>query len=421
MNNCTMNCYEMKREIVNFSKKISEGVNKPTEKFVMDMEYGLAKSGSCLISEIARTLEEDIKIGYTIERLCDHLGNMYQGDKEKIWSNYLEEVKKNIDEENPIVLFDDSDINKEYSKKLEDLDEVMDASSQDKRIVKGYHVCEATVLTKNEKQPMSIYSKIYSCKSKEFISKNAYTLESIKAAENIMGEQFTGVFDRGYDDNKIFDYMSKKKHKFVVRLDDERTLIFKGKRRSVEEVSKTRKGKISYKALFKDNEEYELMLSYTKAVLPHNKREYTLIIVYGLSEEKPMKILTNIDIKEKEDVIKVVRLYLSRWRIEEHFRGKKQEYEFENMRVRTLESMNNLNMLLTIHLGHIAILADRIDKKLLTLKIIYASKSLKEKSIVWLSQIARGIKNILAYAHEGIRKWQEVEIREKCRQLQLKL
>lgn len=40
--------------------------------------------------------------------------------------------------------------------------------------------------------------------------------------------------------------------------------------------------------------------------------------------------------------------------IEEHFRGKKQEYDFENMRVRTLESMNNLNMMLTIHLGHIA-------------------------------------------------------------------
>ena len=114
-----------------------------------------------------------------------------------------------------------------------------------------------------------------------------------------------------------------------------------------------------------------------------------------------MKLLTNIKIDNKDDVIKIVRLYLSRWRIEEHFRGKKQEYDFENMRVRTLESMNNLNMMLTIHLGHIAILADRIDKKILTIKIIYASQSLKDRSIVWLSQIAKGIKNMLAYAHEG--------------------
>lgn len=421
MNNFTTNTYEMKREILNFSKKVSEGVNKATTKFVMDMQYGLAKGGSCLISNIARSLDENIKLNYTIDRLCDNLSNMYQEEKEIIWNNYLNEVSKNIDKENAIVLFDDSDINKEYSKKLEDLDRVIDGSSQDKKIVNGYHVCEATVLSMNNKQPMSIYSKIYSCKSKNFVSKNTYTLESIKAAENMIGEKFIGVFDRGYDDNKIFKYMSNNKHEFVVRLDDERILLFKGKKRSVGEVAKTRNGKISYKALFDDSEEYELMLSYTKATLPANKEEYTLVIVYGLSEKSPMKLLTNINIKDKADVIKVVRLYLSRWRIEEHFRGKKQEYDFENMRVRTLESMNTLNMMLTIHLGHIAILADKIDKKLLTIKILYASKSLKDKSIVWLSQIARGIKNILAYAHTGIRDWLEIETREKFKQLELKL
>lgn len=421
MNNFTMNTYEMKREIVNFSKNMSKGVNKTTTKFVMDMQYGLAKGGSCLVSNIARSLDEDIKLNYTIDRLCDNLSNIYQDEKDTIWNNYLNEVSKNIDKENAIVLFDDSDINKEYSKKLEDLDRVIDASSQDKKIVNGYHVCEATVLSKNNKQPISIYSQIYSCKSSNFISKNKYTLESIKAAENLIGKNFIGVFDRGYDDNKIYKYMSDNKHQFVVRLDDERTLLFKGKRRSVDEVAKSRKGKISMKALFDNNEEYELMLSHTKAILPSNKKEYTLVIVYGLSEKNPMKLLTNIDIKNKDDVIKIARLYLSRWRIEEHFRGKKQEYDFENMRVRTLESMNNLNMMLTIHLGHIAILADKMDNKLLTIKILYASKSLKQNSIVWLSQIARGIKNILAFAHNGIKEWMNIETREKIKQLELNL
>lgn len=421
MNNFTTNTYELKREISNFSKKIFKGCTKPTSKFVMDMQYGLAKGGSCLISEIARSLDEDIKLSYTIERLCNNLANMNEEDKKKIWNNYLNEVKKNVLEEDNIALFDDSDINKEYSKKLEDLDRVMDASSQDKKIVNGYHKCEATLLTKNEKQPISVYSRIYSCKSNGFISKNVYTLASIKAVENTVGKNFTGVFDRGYDDNKIFDYMTKNGHKFVVRLDDERTLLFKGKKRDVAEVSKSRKGKISYKALFSDNEEYDLKLSHTKAVLPYNKKEYTLVIVYGLSEEHPMKLLTNIDIKESKDAIKVVRMYLSRWRIEEYFRGKKQEYDLENMRVRTLESMNNLNMMLTIHLGHLAILADKIDKNLLIAKILYAAKSLKDKSIVWLSQIARGIKAILKYAHQGIREWENIEVREKYKQLTLRL
>ena len=421
MCNFTMNSYEMKRDILNFSKKVSEGVNKSTSKFVMDMQFGLAKSGSCLISEISRSLNEDIKLNYTIERLCDNLANMYNDESDLIWNNYLDEVKKNVDLNNPIVLFDDSDINKEYSRKLEDLDRVIDASSQDKRIVNGYHVCEATILTKNEKQPLSIYSQIYSCKSKNFESKNKYTIESIKTAEKIVGSNFTGVFDRGYDDNKIFNYMEKNKHKFVVRLDDQRVLLFKGIRRNVEEVSKTRKGKIKMTALFDDNEEKKLMISYTKAILPYNKKEYTVVFVYGLSEEHPMKLLTNIKTAEKEDVIKIVRLYLSRWRIEEHFRGKKQEYDFENMRVRTLKAMNNLNMMLTIHLGYIAMLADKIDRKLLVIKIIEASKSLRRKIIVWLSQISRGIKEILKYCHTGIKEWQNIEQRPEYKQLQLKL
>ena len=418
MNNCTMNAYEMKRDLLNFSKKISEGVNQSTTKFVMDMQFGLAKSGSCLISEIARSLNESIKLNYTIERLCDNLSNMYDDESNIIWSNYLKEVKRNVDLDNHIVLFDDSDINKEYSRKLEDLDRVIDASSQDKRIVNGYHVCEATILTRNEKQPLSIYSQIYSCKSKNFESKNKYTMESIKRAEDLVGDNFIGVFDRGYDDNKIIDYMTK--HKFVIRLDDKRVLLLKGKRHSVEEIAKGRKGKIKMKALFDDNEEKELMISYTKTKLPYNKKEYTLVIVYGLGET-PMKLLTNLEYAEKEDVIKIVRLYLSRWRIEEHFRGKKQEYDFENMRVRTLKSMNTLNMMLTIHLGYMVMLSDKIDRKLLVIKIIEASKSLRGKIIVWLSQMARGIKEILKYCHTGIKGWQEIKHQEKIKQLQLVL
>jgi len=402
MNNFTTNTYEMKREIVNFSNKISNGLSKPTSKFLMDMQYGLAKNGSCLISNIARALDDNPNLSYTIERLCDNLNNLKEEEKKIIWDNYLSEVSNQIDSSNKIAIFDDSDINKEYSRKLEDLDRVIDASSQEKRIVNGYHVCEAVVLSKEQKQPLSVYSQIYSCKSNNFKSMNNYTLESIKAVENVLGNNFTGIFDRGYDDNKIYEYMTDNYHKFVIRLNDDRSLLFKGKKRNIEDVAKSRKGKIQMTALFNDNEKVNLYLSYTRAVLPFNKEEYTFVIVYGLSEDKPMKLLTNLKVENKEDVIKIVRLYLSRWKIEEYFRGKKQEYDFENMRVRTLNSMNNLNMLLTIHLGHIGMLAEKMNKNLLILKILYAGKSLKEKSIIWISQISRGIKEILKLAHEGI-------------------
>ena len=416
MNNFTTNTYEIKREILNFSEKIAKKLSKSEKKFIQDIEYGIAASGSCLISDISRSLNEDIKLKNTIERLCDNLNSF--DDTETLYNNYIEEIGDIYGKE-PVVLFDDSDISKVYGKKFEDLDDVIDASSQDKKVTKGYHVCEATILTEKENQLISVYSQIYSCKSKDFKSMNDYTFKSIEAAKKVLNRKFIGVFDRGYDDNKIIDYMDD--NYFVIRMNDRRVFLFKGKKKNVYEEAKKRKGKIRMTLWFDDNEEYEVYISHTKVTLPHNGKDYELVFCYGLSEERPLILLTNRKIHSKDDVIKVVRLYFSRWRIEEYFRAKKQEYKFENIRLRTLKGINNLNLFLTIHLGHINKLAEEINRKLLSIKIIEASKSIRNKVIIWMSQFARGIKKILSYAHTGIKEWQKIEIRDKYKQLALKI
>ena len=51
-------------------------LNKTVTKFIIDMQYGLSRGKSCLISEIARSLEEKIDLKNTIERLCDNLVGM---------------------------------------------------------------------------------------------------------------------------------------------------------------------------------------------------------------------------------------------------------------------------------------------------------------------------------------------------------
>ena len=420
MNYYTTDLYETKREIVNFSKKVTEGVNKSTSKFVMDMIYGISKSKSCLISEISRSLEEKISLNYTIERLCDNLNNIKEEEINVIKENYLKEIEDLFDEE-AISIFDDSDIAKPYGKKFEDLDKIIDASSIDGKVVSGYHVCEAAILSKNQKQPISVYSKIYSCKSDCFESKNKYTIESIDVVRNVLKRKCNMIFDRGYDDNKLIDYIDKNGDYFVIRMNDKRNFLFKGKKKNCYKEAIKRKGKVRMELWFDDNEKYEVYVSHTKVTLPYNKKEYELVIVYGLSEERPLILLTNRNIKSKEDVIKVVRMYFYRWRIEEYFRAKKQEYKFEDMRIRTLKGMNVLNLILTIHLGHIGKLVEKLDKKLLTIKIIERSKSLRNKILVWISQMSRGISEILKYAKVGIKEWQKIEKRDKYKQLELKL
>lgn len=423
MNYFTTDLYETKREIVNFSNKLACGLAKPQCKFVMDMMFGLSRGQSVLLSDVARALDENINLRYTIDRLSNHLENMNDHEMDILRNNYNQLVLKNIDDE-PLVLLDDSEIIKKYGKKFEDLCMVRDASSLKDDIYPGYHVCEATVVTQNEKQPISLYSHIYSTESKGFKSMNDETLKSIEYVKSVIKRICTFVCDRGYDANIYYDYFldtNENKDDFVIRLKENRKLLFKGKPKKAGEVAQKRKGKIRMNMYF-SKEDIEVYVSHTRVELPtHKGKTLYLVIVYGLSEEKPMMLLTNKVIKNKKDVHKIVRAYMSRWRIEENFRFKKQQYRFENMRVRRLKAMNTLNMLLMMHIGHVGMLAEKVNKKLLVIKMIERGKSLRGRTYLWYYQISKGIKEILKYAHKGIKEYQEIREKKEYMQLQLKL
>ncbi len=205
MNNFTMNTYEMKREIIKFSKKICINCNKPISKFVTDMLYGIFKSKDILLSSIADALKEKTKKANTIDRLSDILALDLP---ENLNSNYRKLVLDTLGN-SPVFLIDDSDVIKPLGKKFQDLGIVRDGSSQKKSYEKGYHVTEIVGLTENMRQPISIFSKIHSSTSKDYVSTNSITFEAIDSVCNLLEDRnIRGTFvnDRGYDNNAIFNY-----------------------------------------------------------------------------------------------------------------------------------------------------------------------------------------------------------------------
>ena len=54
----TTNTYTLKREILNFSNKISKQLSKPERKFTADMTYGMLAAGSCLLTDVVDQLHE---------------------------------------------------------------------------------------------------------------------------------------------------------------------------------------------------------------------------------------------------------------------------------------------------------------------------------------------------------------------------
>lgn len=395
----------MKRDIINFSKKISEDTSKPESKFVMDMIYEISKSKNILLSSIAGALDEKTKKSYTIDRLSDNLTNDLSSSIDKKYCNLAMDSLG----ENPIFLIDDSDIIKPLGKKFEDLGIVRDGSSRNNSYEKGYHHTEIVGLTQNKKQPISLFSKIHSSTQKDFVSANDITFEGIDKIVNLLDKRKQkGIFvnDRGYDNNSIFNHYLEKKQYFVIRLKENRKVYRNHKWYKIVTIRDSHKGKIQMKLLFQ-GEEKECFVSVIKVQITAQKKWINLVLVYGLGET-PMMLASNIPIKSKEDVKKIARCYLDRWRIEEYFKFKKQEYNFENFRVRTLKSINNLNKMLTYAIGLIALLSEKIGKRKFVNKIIKESKSLKTNVYLWFYQVARGIYNILSKTRCGIKEWQDI-------------
>lgn len=405
MDNFTTNTFQMKREIINFSKKISKNSSKPESKFVMDMLYGISKSKDILLSNIAEALEENTKKAYVIDRLSDNLACDLDDNIDK---NYCDIVMDSFGE-NPVFIIDDSDVIKPLGEKFEDLGIVRDGSSKNKNYEKGYHVTEIVGLTKDKRQPISVFSKIHSSTSKDYVSANTITFEGLdKIIKTLNEKKQKGIFvnDRGYDSNEIFKYYFKQKQHFIIRLKENRKVYKDHKWYKITTIRDSRKGKVHMKLLFQ-GEEKECYVSVLKVQITAEKRWINLILVYGLGET-PMMLASNIAIRSKEDLIKTVRCYIDRWRIEEYFKFKKQEYNFENFRVRTLKSINNLNKMLTYAIGLIGLLSEKINKKEFVNTIIKESKSLKENVYLWFYQLSRGIYKILKMARTGIRDWQGI-------------
>ena len=220
----------------------------------MDMIYGISKSKDILLSSISEALNEKTKKAYVIDRLSDKLSCELDDNIECLWCNTVIDSSG----ESPVFIIDDSDVVKLLGSKFEDLGIVRDGSSKNKTYEKGYHVTEIVGLTKNKKQPISMFSKVHSSVSKEYVSANSITFEGLNRIITILQEKNKkGIFvnDRGYDNNEIFKYYFKQKQNFIIRLKENRKVYKDHKWYKITTIRDSRKGKVHMKLFFQGEEQ----------------------------------------------------------------------------------------------------------------------------------------------------------------------
>ncbi|MCL1919418.1 MAG: transposase [Peptococcaceae bacterium] len=399
MNQNTTLIWQLKRALLNFAENLSDGLTRPKMKFLSQMLYGLLASQSVMLTQIGRALQEAISLKKTEDRLSRNL-KAFRQDIECVRQNYLESVKPLIDNET-IFCLDPGDITKRYSRHQEGLEWIYDAS--DHKTALGWHLYEVTALTHGKKLPIPVYTQVVSPNDPMSDDQTEAVLDAIRTTQRAFGAVGIQTMDRGMDTEAIYEHCIDTKQSFIIRGKVNRRLLVDDDILETIHIAGKMKGKFRIDYTDKHGKKHRCRVSFQTVRLPSRPDEpLSLVMVYGYDKE-PMLLLTNLAIQGKTTCLRVVKTYLCRWRVEEYYRFKKNQFDLENIRVLSMDSISSLVFLQSVLSGWIAMFANRQGESLLLTEVLERAMRVYEIPQFSLYAVADGIYGILKGAVKGIR------------------
>ena len=126
----------LKAQLSRFTSELTVGLSKPLRNFAGEMLFGIQASQEVKLSNIARSLQEDISLIKTEDRLSR---NLQAEELETYLRAGLLRLGSRRVEANTVLCLDLSDVRKEHAKKMEFLDQVWDGSRGEVHL--GYWLC----------------------------------------------------------------------------------------------------------------------------------------------------------------------------------------------------------------------------------------------------------------------------------------
>jgi hypothetical protein len=212
------------------------------------------------------------------------------------------------------------------------------------------------------------------------------------------------TLDRGFDANDYYRYFLKHDEKFVIRAKKNRNVIYRKKTQNIMDVAKLYKGNYRMDFMDQHGRKTECKISCIPVKLcEFPDKDLVLVVVYGFGKE-PMLLITNLEVTEKKKLCMIVaKVYLMRWRIEEYFKFKKQQFGLEDLRVMTLQSIRNLNLFATLAAGYIAIVSAEKEDTIFMLELLECSKRIYDIPKFVFYALGYAIEHVLARTRSGIK------------------
>ena len=106
-----------------------------------------------------------------------------------------------------------------------------------------------------------------------------------------------------------------------------------------------------------------------------------------------------------------------RWQIEEYFKFKRQQFDLEDLRVMSLQSIRNINMFATLATGYIGLTASSHKASVFLMELKVCSKRIYEIPKFVLYALSYAMERVLSMSKTGISAF--IPIKVKSQQLNL--
>ena len=393
----------LREQVATFPGIFSPRFSKPRLNFITQMIYGIQASRDVKLSCIARALGEDITLKKTEERLSHHLAapGMAQTINETIAAAAACHVKHDT-----LIVIDPTDVRKEHAEKMPYLATVRDGSSGER--VPGYWACVAVACEVNKRRVVPLHQRLWSAEAPDFESENTQLVQVIDTIRTATGRRGVYVMDRGGDRLALFEPLLERKLRFIIRVRDDRHLLFRERKQSIAEIAKTCPMKYVETIIKEDagkEKHLKLEFGFRAVKLPERDEQLYLVVVRGFGEE-PLLLLTNVALSgSRKSLWFIVQGYLARWMIEETIRFIKQSYHLEDLRVLDYERLRNLVALVLAAVYFSAIwLGESLKLAVLTTRIVQVSKRFFGAPEFHYYALADGIATLLNRLGRWIRR-----------------
>lgn len=334
------------------------GVYLAEYKFIKDMCLGILKSNSVICMKIASSLNEPITVKKICERFTRHLNKESLG--KSIKETIIATQCRHFDH-NTAIIVDDSDIVKSKATKMEGLKEVRDGSTG-KHDELGYDLLNliACQNTENGYEIKPLCSELLAMDIEQD-SLSQITADRIIDVTLASGNKGVYVFDRGYDDRKLFDFAKQHELNYIIRSKGIRGLIVNGSEQHFMDVAKSVKLNHKYDV----GKSKQHMMCGVKRVsvrlnpypVKHPEIAETWLVVAQFSEDKRGRkgffyLLCDFpsqpELEHNEIISKALKMYHMRWKIEEVHKHIKQAYAWEDIQLTSYTRLQNMNQVLLI-------------------------------------------------------------------------